>query len=480
MTRKTAIPFAPFEGSQLDDPARPPTPRNLVTLSQEAEAQGRPSTATTARPGTGTRPSTGTTLPPLASVVPSSIASFPPPSLTRPGSNAGRSGRPISSAGLGGILNGHGSPLPPIGTAASSSGFPSLQALSGPGSASGLRLPPPNPNGFGYRPGSRSGSSHGLDSYAYRPGTAPALGPAGTSHYYVGSGSSMGAGWDDDRSFGESPFSFNAPPLSSSGSRKRGISEVDEGDGEHGTSESRPQSRRLTVMELCEPEDSASGRPQSSSGSGGILFTPVRERDVYTAGSRPGTSGTGFIVRGAAGLALGDRDSTSSSGSAAKGFELLTRAAHAAGGTATKVKREGSGPTAFYRANSTSSASSAKSTSPGPATTPSPLSVHAVRPTTSGSFRSSSSPRSPTEPVGREYGYGSHESQHRYPRYGYGSYGSGPGEYGYRGALPTSVASPGSDISAGSPATAGARSPLSPGSASPPSAVSSASVHTWR
>ncbi|KAE9394778.1 hypothetical protein BT96DRAFT_998193 [Gymnopus androsaceus JB14] len=140
----------------------------------------RPSTATTARPGTGTRPSTATTLPPLASVVPSSVAPLPPPptSLARPGSNAGLGGRPISSAGLSGILSGHGNSLPPLGSSASGTGgFTSLPALSGSGNSNGLRLPPPNPSGFDFRPGSRGGSSQGLGSWAYRPGTAPALGP---------------------------------------------------------------------------------------------------------------------------------------------------------------------------------------------------------------------------------------------------------------------------------------------------------------
>ncbi|KAF9061384.1 hypothetical protein BDP27DRAFT_1235420 [Rhodocollybia butyracea] len=58
----------------------------------------------------------------------------------------------------------------------------------------------------------------------------------------------MGLGWEDDRPYGESPFSFNAPPLhphpsSGSGgngnSKKRGFSAVDDGDGDTGSSESR-------------------------------------------------------------------------------------------------------------------------------------------------------------------------------------------------------------------------------------------------
>ncbi|KAJ3976147.1 hypothetical protein EV361DRAFT_361695 [Lentinula raphanica] len=289
----------------------------------------RPSTANTARPGTSTRPSTATTLPPLKSVLPSSVAPLPPPSRARPGSNAGFSGRPLSSASPGGSFSGYGNSLPPLGHNGTS-----LPTLSSSRSTNGLRLPPPTPSGFDFRPGSRSGSSQG--SYVYRPGTAPAMGPGA-----VYPGSSMGYGWEDDRSNGDSPFSFNAPPLSSSGSRKRGFSAVDEGDGER-TSESRPQSRRLSVMELCAP-DSISGRPESSSGSpktGGILFTPIREPySSATSGSRPGTSGTGLIVRGAAGLDLGDRENGSAQ-SVPKSYELFARAAPAAGGSITKNKRE--------------------------------------------------------------------------------------------------------------------------------------------
>ncbi|KAF9060411.1 hypothetical protein BDP27DRAFT_422612 [Rhodocollybia butyracea] len=439
--------------------------------STNTRSTSRPSTATTARPGTGSRPATGTTLPPLSSVLPSSIASLPPPStsLARPSSNAGLGGRPISSGGiLSGFNNGNGG------------GLPSLPALSGPGNANGLRLPPPSSGGFDIRPGSRGGSSHGLEIYAYgyRPVTSP-----GASNYNVGSGTGMGLGWEDDRSYGESPFSFNAPPLNphppSSGggngnSKKRGFSAVDDGDGDAGSSESRPQSRRLSVMDLLRSDDdevAGYARPGSSSEStrnSGILFTPInRERDSYSsAGSRPGTSGTGFIVRGAAGLALGDNGTTS------KGFELHSRAAHAAGGAASKSKGESS---AFYRPSTNTSSS----TSPGPSTTPSPLSAHAARPSTSGSYRSSGSPHSPIESDRFAYGYG-------YGRDGsssYGGYRSGNGNShaGYGGTAGR-VGSPGSDVSAAaSPASASAkRSPLSAGSPSSPNAISPAGIHSWR
>ncbi|KAJ3843939.1 hypothetical protein F5878DRAFT_208141 [Lentinula raphanica] len=435
----------------------------------------RPSTANTARPGTSTRPSTATTLPPLKSVLPSSVAPLPPPSRARPGSNAGFSGRPLSSASPGGSFSGYGNSLPPLGHNGTS-----LPTLSSSRSTNGLRLPPPTPSGFDFRPGSRSGSSQG--SYVYRPGTAPAMGPGA-----VYPGSSMGYGWEDDRSNGDSPFSFNAPPLSSSGSRKRGFSAVDEGDGER-TSESRPQSRRLSVMELCAP-DSISGRPESSSGSpktGGILFTPIREPySSATSGSRPGTSGTGLIVRGAAGLDLGDRENGSAQ-SVPKSYELFARAAPAAGGSITKNKRESPNATVYATAAQTIST---KSTSPGPtATIPSPLSAHAIRPTTSDSRRSIGSPHSPIESERQGYGY-SHHARHRsgsgYRQpgavgggsgSGYGAPFSSSGKYSSEYGFP--AGSPGSDAPA-SPATS-TRSPLSAGSVSPPSAVSAASVHAWR
>ncbi|KAJ3847348.1 hypothetical protein EV368DRAFT_87830 [Lentinula lateritia] len=323
-------------------------PDNGFSYSREREhnpsySRSRPPTDTTARPGTSTRPATATTLPPLASIVPNSIAPLPPPptSHARPGSNAGFSGRPLSNAGLGGILGGYGSSFPSFGH----SGVP-LPTLSSSKSANGLRLPPPTPSNFDLRPGSRGGSSQG--TFAYRPGTAPALGPGGTSNNIGYAGYGMVFGWEDERSSGESPFSFNAPPLSSSGSRKRGFSAVDEGDGDDRASESRPQSRRLSVMELCAPED-IPGRPESSSGSG-ILFTPIRDREYSstTSGSRPGTSGTGLIVRGAAGLALGDRENGTNS-STSKNHELFLRAAPAAGGSTSKSKRESSGGTGNFQ-----------------------------------------------------------------------------------------------------------------------------------
>lgn len=461
------------------------------TYSSERERE-RPSTATTARPGTSTRPSTGTTLPPLASVVPSSVAPLPPPptSLPRPSSNAGLGGRPISSAGLGGILNGYGNSLPPLGSSsAASGGFPTLSALSGPGNSNGLRLPPPNSNGFDLRPGSRGGSSQGVGLWAYRPGTAPALGPraasgsstAGSSNYNGSSGAGMGIGWEDDRSsFGDSPFSFNAPPLSSSssGSRKRGFSAVEEGDGDEEEGESRPQSRKLSIMELCEPGDaeSPSGRPRT----GGILFTAVgnmdRDRDG-TSGSRPSTNGTGFIIRGAAGLDLGDRDNGSKS-SASRSYELLNGTSHAAEGAASKIKGEIPGSAAPYSAISISS-SSTKSASPGPpATTPSPLSAYATRPSPSGSYRSSRSPRSPIEPDQHgQYGHhGRHASGSEYGQYGHSGYGSSNASYNrqssYAGRY-ASGGSPGSNVSI-SPTMTSARSPLSARSSS------TAGDHPWK
>ncbi|KAJ3863084.1 hypothetical protein EV359DRAFT_82716 [Lentinula novae-zelandiae] len=319
-------------------------PDNGFSYSREREhnpsySRSRPPTDTTARPGTSTRPATATTLPPLASIVPSSITPLPPPptSHARPGSNAGFSGRPLSNAGFGGILGGYGSSFPSFGHTGAS-----LPTLSGSKSANGLRLPPPTPSNFDLRPGSRGGSSQG--TFAYRPGTAPALGPGATSNHIGYAGYGMVFGWEDERSSGESPFSFNAPPLSSSGSRKRGFSAVDEGDGDDRASESRPQSKRLSVMELCAPED-IPGRPESSSNSG-ILFTPIGDREYSstTSGSRPGTSGTGLIVRGAAGLALGDRENGTGS-STSKNHELFLRAAPAAGGPTSKSKRESPGGT---------------------------------------------------------------------------------------------------------------------------------------
>ncbi|KAK7454450.1 Up in starvation [Stygiomarasmius scandens] len=300
--------------------------------------QRRPTEGAASRPTTSSG-GAGVALPPLSAVIPTNI---PPPPLS-----AGAT-RPTSSSGH---LAGLGPTFPPppgsssglsLGTARpdSSSGiFRFSFSSSGgsgapPGSSSGYPAAPPSSSGLSGYGGSSHGYAYGgtYGGSGYRPGTAPGVGR-----------------YADLDAFGDSPFSFNAPvgggavtessrygssygygpaPGTSGGTnpRKRGFAALESNERERETerprtsgvgadygSESRPQSRRLSVMELCEPEReepplSAGGSVPSSS----ILFTGIggSSPGQPTGGaSRPGTSsGTGFIVRGAAGLAIADRN----------------------------------------------------------------------------------------------------------------------------------------------------------------------------
>jgi len=103
----------------------------------------------------------------------------------------------------------------------------------------------------------------------------------------------VGGGYD-------SPFSFHPPALADQSliPRKRPISGIDDDDRERlgssaGGSESRPQSRRLSVMELCNDTDAdPSARP----------FLPLSAiSGVSGSTSRPGTASTSLAA-----LAIGD------------------------------------------------------------------------------------------------------------------------------------------------------------------------------
>ncbi|KAJ7149417.1 hypothetical protein C8R43DRAFT_1107639 [Mycena crocata] len=213
--------------------------------------------------GGGSRPSTtgtGARLPPLAAVIPA--AAFRPSS-------------------------GHGLPAP------ASSGGSSILL---PGS---LTLSRPNTAG-----------DWALDAWGARPGTAP-------SSYLAAASSSA-----DDSPFSfdppDQPTGFAAQPAAAaqfafdgSNPRKRTFSGADgpygaHPDDRHGGggryeygSTSRPASRRLSVMELCNDDD-ARERPASSSFGVPVLRAGSAERE------RPTT--TGGLVSRAAALVLGDRD----------------------------------------------------------------------------------------------------------------------------------------------------------------------------
>ncbi|KAF7330693.1 hypothetical protein MSAN_02449900 [Mycena sanguinolenta] len=216
----------------------------------------------------------------------SSFPSFPLPSSS--------GSRPSTS---------NGAPrLPPLSAVVSSSAFrlSSGHGLPGPGASGGILLP----NSLTLRRPS-TGDWDWSDSWADRPGTAP--GKLATAAAIV-----------DD-----SPFSFHPPeqPTSvgygggysgysgSSGGgnpRKRTLggpdgpygAHTDHDEYEYGGSESRPQSRRLSVMELCNERDE---RPTSSSlGLSALRRTGSAERDQREREQQRPTTTNGLISRASA------------------------------------------------------------------------------------------------------------------------------------------------------------------------------------
>ncbi|KAL0064932.1 Up in starvation [Marasmius tenuissimus] len=242
------------------------------------------------RESTSSRPSTSNTqLPPLSSVVPASLASLPPaPSLSRPSTGS----KPEYLHGLGPAF-----PPPP----GSSSGVSGSHVGLGERPASGRLLQFPLPASSSSHESSNArvlGSSSGIGlggfglgtsgTGGYRPGTAPssfnfAYRP------FTGGGSSAAAAAESLGAEGDSPFSFNPPSnqyASQSNERKRKFEDDERGDGER----DRPQSRRLSVMELCddgEPGPLPASRPTTTSGitrGAAGLYIGVQSDDEETAG----------------------------------------------------------------------------------------------------------------------------------------------------------------------------------------------------
>ncbi|KAI0736380.1 hypothetical protein C8Q72DRAFT_252927 [Fomitopsis betulina] len=298
-------------------------------------------------------PTSGPVLPPLAAVVsaalPSSLPLPPPPPGPGPG-------HPPALAGP--LTESHVLPLP-VGRR------PSTAARPGTAPAAYYYLPS---HAFGLAGSQRLGPP--LPDQL--PAGLPALGRLGGSTLpSLRLARGDGYGWDgrDDGpafeptspvgGYSDSPFSFHAPataPLPSehpsySNPRKRPFSGSDDDDAppgsrsrgpdgslytapaeyEYGT-DSRPQSRRLSVMELCNEPDIVSGaiRPalSLSAGSGptsaAAAATTARERGSPTVFSRPTTSG---LITSASQLALVDRDispeSAPGSDYAAGGYEYV-------------------------------------------------------------------------------------------------------------------------------------------------------------
>ncbi|KAL1755748.1 hypothetical protein FB107DRAFT_212992 [Schizophyllum commune] len=282
--------------------------------------------------GSASRPTTagGTALPPLAAVV-SAIAGQPAGSAPGSGVALPSIGAVTGTTGSLHLSGPSGHTLPPLdGPGVSASGsvsFSGSSAVALPPLVDGgdrtlpLPLPSVSRPGTGYA-GSRPGT--GFAGYASRPSTAPTtlyfagqgLGvgvqPAGlggnTSGYGAGSiGDSAGYERDDEEGGrfsalagldDPSPFSFHPPtderePLSPAGaSRKRTFGSPDGPDDGAAVanqrhfanveSESRPASRRLSLMELCdnEPRPGTSGGVRPGTGLGASASRPGTSRRV--------------------------------------------------------------------------------------------------------------------------------------------------------------------------------------------------------
>ncbi|EIW85866.1 hypothetical protein CONPUDRAFT_118852, partial [Coniophora puteana RWD-64-598 SS2] len=256
---------------------------------------GRPGSSHSRPPTTGGLDQNARTLPPLSAVVSATVA--PPPSAQQP------------------------FPLPPQSTQ-------HILPLSG---ASAFTRRPSTATRPGTAPASYFGSK---PAYAGGPGLVyqselplPSYGGRSVELATAGSAAAYHAGYDAEppsptTGAYDSPFSFHPPAISEqqpgsfaaapANPRKRPHPGSDDDDGPRGVpapgeydygSESRPQSRRLTVMELCNDSDADAG-----------LRPPTGTAATATAGggaSRPTTSSG--LVSSASNLALVDRSPSGSS-----------------------------------------------------------------------------------------------------------------------------------------------------------------------
>jgi hypothetical protein len=203
------------------------TSSSWSTNNRASNPDVRPGSSSS-RPPTASRESADShprSLPPLAAVVSSSL----PPSQWGPVPQQSVFSLPSGP----GIVPARPSTATRPGTAPASyyPSHPSFGSISG---GSGV-VPPSAANSYGSSELARSSSGYGTAPDAADP--------------------SVGGGYD-------SPFSFHPPALADQPlvSRKRPFSGIDDDDRERlgssaGGSESRPQSRRLSVMELCNDTD---------------------------------------------------------------------------------------------------------------------------------------------------------------------------------------------------------------------------------
>ncbi|KAJ2931027.1 hypothetical protein H1R20_g6074, partial [Candolleomyces eurysporus] len=346
--------FRPFGGIHHD--GRP---------GSSAGPSGGPASS---RPGTATG-AAERTLPPLSAVVSASLAPSPPPQLHHHLSHL--HGQPFSSSGYHSQSH-HGHGLLPFPVAPPSAhsqhfgGFRRPSTATRPGTApafffkssatasssgssssgsSGVGLAPPPLSSSGY-----GGYGYGRGSSSYGSSGPPPSAPVAAD--------SGGGDWGDSSGGQhESPFYFNAPsvtdaPVASSGApptapstatsptgihrinsshgqqhnpRKRHFGGPDgpyhhDGDAtrpgdrreyyEYGT-ESRPQSRRISVMELCNEQDTAP--PSSSHGFGSSSASAAGLSAFANGPSAATTSAAGSYEAGSASTASGPLGSGSTS-----------------------------------------------------------------------------------------------------------------------------------------------------------------------
>ncbi|KAH9069306.1 hypothetical protein EDB83DRAFT_2551179 [Lactarius deliciosus] len=272
------------------------------STTRSANSDYRPSSSSS-RPPTASRESIDShprSLPPLSAIVSSSL----PPSQW--GSVPSQSVFPIPSGP--GIVPPRPTTATRPGTAPAS--YYSSPPFGGFGGGSGLVLSSTTANPYGISELVRSSSGYGSTDASDSP---------------------IGGGYD-------SPFSFHPPSLTNESfiSRKRPFSGIDDDDRERlgssaGGSESRPQSRRLSVMELCNDIDSdPATRP----------FLPLSAVQGGTGStSRPNTASTSLAA-----LAIADAPTP---------FEQQYRqqspiraGIQAGGGTATGLSSPSSGTSA--------------------------------------------------------------------------------------------------------------------------------------
>ncbi|CAA7261092.1 unnamed protein product [Cyclocybe aegerita] len=493
-------------------------PSSTATTTAAAAAAQSHSFLSFPGAGTSSRPSTSSgladtlhprSLPPLAAVVSASLSSpqgianqqqsqsvFPFHALRRPSTASSRPGTAPASASF--FSRSSSSTFVPgggVGSSSSSSGRPDLSLLH---------------SGFGGRTGFGAGEQYvgaaaggydataagevptspgGIDAspFYFHP---PALDPTPASATVANTNTSPAAASNPrKRAFGgpdgphdDAPTAAHGqhgghpaqqPPGSSSGiGSLLGDLNYDYG------SESRPQSRRLSVMELCNDDSPEHQRPASqhqqgyATGPGAFLLSAATSGPGYGGGSRPTTSSG--LVSGASALRLFDRTgSPPTAGSTAAPTSsstaaLFARASHAAAGATGPGVAPSTGSAEFGRgavhalyagSGSGASATSGSASSTASPSTPTPPGPGAVLQPAPPPSTTSYAPPGPATSLSGPGAPPVYRQQQQYHALAHspafsgspGSSSSTGGGYGGGGGGPRSPASPASSDSDASP-----------------------------